>query len=182
VAIASRLSSEIRGINQAIRNAGDGQGLINTAEGAHKEVENILQRMRELAVQAANDTNDSTDRANIQVEMDHLGTEINRIAKTTSWAGQSLLNGTSGDALATSSSDVKSLSLQIGATGQGGNTLSFNIAAITTQALGLSGSEGSTPTISNISSVTADSISSIGQLAVDDNKIALEGRVMPESW
>jgi flagellin len=65
VAIASRLTSEIRGTNQAIRNAQDGQALINTAEGAHKEVENILQRMRELATQAANDTNDSTDRANL---------------------------------------------------------------------------------------------------------------------
>ena len=59
-AIASRLSSEIRGTNQAIRNAMDAQALIDTAEGAHKEVENILQRMRELSVQAANDTNDTT--------------------------------------------------------------------------------------------------------------------------
>ena len=57
VAIASRLTAEIRGTNQAIRNALDGQALIDTAEGAHKEVENILQRMREVAVQAANDTN-----------------------------------------------------------------------------------------------------------------------------
>ncbi|MGB1970734.1 MAG: flagellin FliC, partial [Paracoccaceae bacterium] len=57
VAIASRLTSEIRGTNQAIRNAMDGQALIDTAEGAHEEVTNILQRMREIAVQAANDTN-----------------------------------------------------------------------------------------------------------------------------
>ncbi len=175
VAIASRLTSEIRGINQAMRNVADGQGLINTAEGAHKEIENILQRMRELAVQAANDTNDTSDRANIQVEMDHLGTEINRIASTTSWAGQNLLNGTSGLALATSSSDVKSLRLQIGAGSQGGNNLAFNIGAVTTQALGLSGDEGSVPTIANISSVTSASSSSIGQLSVDGNTIGLNG-------
>jgi flagellin len=175
VAIASRLTSEIRGTNQAIRNAQDGQGLINTAEGAHKEVENILQRMRELAVQASNDTNDTSDRANIQVEMDHLGTEINRIATSTSWAGQSLLNGTSGSALATSSSDVKALSLQIGSSTLGANSLQFNIGAVTTQALGLSGSEGSAPAMSNLSSVQAAGSSSIGQLSVDGNKIALDG-------
>ena len=65
VAIASRLTAEIRGTNQSIRNALDGQALIATAEGAHKEVENILQRMREVAVQAANDTNNTQDRLNL---------------------------------------------------------------------------------------------------------------------
>ena len=59
---ASRLSAEIRGTDQAIRNCLDGQALIDTAEGAHKEIENILQRMREVAVQAANDTNNTQDR------------------------------------------------------------------------------------------------------------------------
>ena len=73
VAMASRLSSEIRGTNQAIRNALDGQALIDTAEGAHKEIENILQRMREVAVQAANDTTSSDDRKNLQTETGALG-------------------------------------------------------------------------------------------------------------
>jgi flagellin len=94
VAIASRLSAEIAGTNQAIRNALDGQALIDTAEGAHAEVENILQRMRELAVQAANDTNDSTDRAMMQEELDNLIDEIDRISSTTTWAGIELLDGT----------------------------------------------------------------------------------------
>ena len=71
VAISSRLSAEIRGTDQAIRNALDGQALIDTAEGAHSEIENILQRMREVAVQAANDTNNDQDRANLQAEMTH---------------------------------------------------------------------------------------------------------------
>ncbi|MCR9140341.1 MAG: flagellin [Alphaproteobacteria bacterium] len=93
VAIASRLSSEIRGTNQAMRNAMDAQALIDTAEGAHKEIENILQRMRELAVQGANDTNDATDRSNLQLEMNQLVNEIDRIASVTTWAGQNLLNG-----------------------------------------------------------------------------------------
>jgi flagellin len=97
VAIASRLTSEIRGTNQAIRNAMDGKALIDTAEGAHAEVENILQRMRELAVQASNDTNSASDRTMLQEEFDQLSTEIDRISAATTWAGQDLLNGTGGD-------------------------------------------------------------------------------------
>ena len=83
VAISSRLSSEIRGTDQAVRNALDGQALIDTAEGAHKEVENILQRMWELSIQAASDTNNSGDRKNLQLEMDAMITEIDRIASMT---------------------------------------------------------------------------------------------------
>ena len=68
VAIASRLTSEIRGTNQAIRNAMDAQAMVDTAEGALDEVVNIMQRMRELAVQASNQTNNSTDLANLNTE------------------------------------------------------------------------------------------------------------------
>ena len=93
VAIASRLTSEIRGTNQAIRNAMDGQALIDTAEGAHIEIENILQRMRELAVQAVNDTNSEVDRAYLQDEVTQLSAELDRIASTTSWAGINLMDG-----------------------------------------------------------------------------------------
>jgi len=91
VAIASRLTSEIRGTNQAIRNAMDGQAFLDTAEGAHKEIENILQRMRELAVQAANDSNDATDRDNLDTEFASLIAEIDRISDVTEWAGKSLM-------------------------------------------------------------------------------------------
>ncbi|MBT6342906.1 MAG: flagellin, partial [Tateyamaria sp.] len=97
IAIASRLTSEIRGTNQAIRNAMDAQSLIDTAEGAHAEVENILQRMRELAVQASNDTNATADRSMLQEEFDQLHDEINRISAATTWAGQNLLDGSGGD-------------------------------------------------------------------------------------
>jgi flagellin len=93
VAIASRLTSEITGTNMAIRNAMDAQALIDTAEGAHQEVTNILQRMRELAVQSANDTNSNVDRSNLQSEITQLQTEIDRIANTTSWAGIKLMDG-----------------------------------------------------------------------------------------
>ncbi|MGA1635207.1 MAG: hypothetical protein ACO37C_10080, partial [Gemmobacter sp.] len=87
VAIASRLTSEIRGTNQAIRNAADSQALIDTAEGAHEEIVNLLNRMRELAVQAANDTNNSADRNNLQLEVNQLVAEIDRISSVTTWAG-----------------------------------------------------------------------------------------------
>ena len=131
VAIASRLTSEIRGTNQAIRNAQDGQALIDTAEGAHKEVENILQRMREVAVQGANDTNDASDRANLQGEMDQLTTEINRISSATTWAGQTLLNGEGG------ANGNGSFGLQIGTNTGAADVLSVNINAIDADTLGV---------------------------------------------
>tara|TARA_B100000780_G_C21083457_1_gene436402 strand:+ start:74 stop:832 length:759 start_codon:yes stop_codon:yes gene_type:complete len=96
VAISSRLSAEIRGTDQAIRNSLDGQALIDTVEGAHKEIENILQRMREVAVQSVNDTNNSQDRTNLQAEMDAMITEIDRIAGTTTWAGVNLMDASAG--------------------------------------------------------------------------------------
>ena len=92
-AIASRLTAEIRGTNQAICNAMDGQAMIDTAEGAHQEVENIFQRMRELAVQSANDTNSHVDRSFLQSKISQLRTEIDRIASTTSWTGINWMDG-----------------------------------------------------------------------------------------
>ena len=88
VAIASRLTTEILSVNQSIRNAMDGQSLIDTAEGAHSEIETILQRMREVSVQAANDTNSTLDRTYLQDEIDQLSDEINGIAFSTKWAGK----------------------------------------------------------------------------------------------
>jgi flagellin len=143
VAIASRLTSEIKGTNQAIRNAQDAQGLINTAEGAHKEVENILQRMRELSVQGANDTNSTSDRTAMQSEMTQLTSEINRIAATTTWAGQSLLNGGAAAGSTNTVADApKSFNFQISTNTAGsGDTLSIAIKDISALSLGISGSD-----------------------------------------
>ena len=94
VAIASRLSAEITGTNQAICNAIDGQALIATAEGAHKEIETILQRMREIAVQGVSDTNNQIDRSNLQQEIESLCSEITRISSSSTWAGQNLIGNT----------------------------------------------------------------------------------------
>ena len=127
VAISSRLSAEIRGTDQAIRNALDGQALIDTAEGAHSEIENILQRMREVAVQAANDTNNDQDRLNLQAEIDALVTEINRIASTTTWAGEKLMEAELGT----------DFSFQVGAKTAAPNQISIKIMGMGSHALGL---------------------------------------------
>ena len=101
VAIASRLTSEIRGTNQAIRNAMDAQAMVDTAEGALDEVVNIMQRMRELAVQASNQTNNSTDLANLNTEYQAMAAELTRIEDSTTWAGQLLLDGSANSATGT---------------------------------------------------------------------------------
>jgi flagellin len=131
VAISSRLTAEVRGTNQSIRNALDGQALIATAEGAHKEVENILQRMREVAVQAANDTNNTQDRLNLQSEMDAMVTEIDRIASSTTWANSDLL---AGDGTANSN---KAFSFQVGANTGTKNQISVTINAMDAETLDL---------------------------------------------
>jgi flagellin len=144
VAIASRLSSEIRGINQAIRNAGDAQALIDTAEGAHSEIENILQRMRELAIQAANDTNSSNDRTNIQTEIDQLAEEIDRISSVTTWAGNNLLNGTG------SANTTASFAFHIGQGDASADSITVTVDAVDSSSLGLSGAA----VLTNIASVS----------------------------
>ena len=154
VAIASRLSSEVRGTNQAIRNAQDGQAFLDTAEGAHKEIENILQRMRELAVQAANDTNDTTDRTNLKAEFDELTNEIDRIASVTTWAGQDLLSGKGG-----ANSDGV-FTFQIGANTGSGDTLEVTIDAMAASDLA-------------VGSLTLDTNSN-AQTAIDDIDTAIE--------
>ena len=93
LAISEKMRSQIRGLDTAARNANDGISLIQTAEGALNETHSILQRMKELAVQAANDTNTAEDRAEIQKEIDQLKTEITRIADQTEFNTKKLLDG-----------------------------------------------------------------------------------------
>lgn len=93
LSISSKMTAQIRGLNQAVRNANDGISLLQTAEGAMVEMTNMLQRMRELAVQSATDTNTSTDRGYLDDEYQQLKNEINRIAGNTQWNGMNILNG-----------------------------------------------------------------------------------------
>jgi flagellin len=166
VAISSRLSAEIRGTDQSIRNALDGQALIDTAEGAHKEIENILQRMREISVQAANDTNNDQDRQNLQAEMDALITEIDRIAGTTTWAGEKLMED----------ADGSPFSFQVGAATGDKNQININIGSMTAKALGFSTTASSSSSASSTPAAPAgtvaakllqgDAISAAGELAL----------------
>ena len=93
LAIATRLNAEINGIHQGIRNAADAQSLLGVAEGALEQVHALLLRMRELAVQSANETNSSADRHHLQTEIAQLEAEIQRVADDTTWAGITLLAG-----------------------------------------------------------------------------------------
>jgi flagellin len=96
LAIASRMTAQIEGLSQAVRNANDAISLIQTADGALTEVTSMLQRMRQLAVQAASDTNTSTDRTALNTEFGLLRTEIDRIADNTQWNGENVLDGSAG--------------------------------------------------------------------------------------
>jgi len=94
LAISERFTSQIRGLGQAIRNANDAVSLVQVTEGALQESTSILQRIRELAVQAASDVNTTADRESLQAEVDQLKDELKRIGDTTTFNGQKLLDGT----------------------------------------------------------------------------------------
>jgi flagellin len=120
LAIASSMTSSIRGMGQAIRNANDGISLAQTAEGALDEVTNMLQRVRELAVQSASGTYDTTDRANMDVEVDQLQAQIDDILTNTKFNGVTLFDKTAAGKV-----DV---SIQVG--GNSGDTVTLSIKGI----------------------------------------------------
>ena len=166
VAIASRLYAEIRGTKQAIRNALDSQSLINTVESAHKEVENLLQRMRELAVQSANDTNSDQDRSNLQAEMNALITEVDRISSATTWAGESLMTD----------ADGKTFYFQVGTAIGNENQIGVTIDAMSSSALGL----GAASTINVDFDLTTGGFGPTGTLTdIDPNDASLGALLTP---
>lgn len=125
LAISEGLRAQIRGLNQAARNANDGISMLSTAESAVGETTNLLQRMRELAVQSSNDTNSSANRTSLQSEVDELLAEITRIANTVTFNGMQLIDGTY---------ESTNITLQVGATA--GQTLGINLADLRASALG----------------------------------------------
>jgi len=124
LAISEKLRAQVRGIDQAVRNAQDGISLIQTSEGALNESHSILQRIRELAVQGANDTLTSSDRSNIQQEIDSLLAEVDRIATSTEFNTKKLLDG---------SAATTAMNFQVGA--NTGQSIAVTIATATTAAL-----------------------------------------------
>ena len=122
LAISSRMTSQIRGLDVGIRNANDAISMISTADGALIEVTNMLQRMRELALQSANGTTTSADRDYLNSEYVNLLTEIDRIADNTQWNGGNILDGTANGTSAT-------VKFQVGA--NGGQTIAVNFGNLT---------------------------------------------------
>jgi flagellin len=134
LAISEKMRGQIRGLEMASKNSQDAISLIQTAEGALNETHAILQRMRELAVQAANDTNTATDRTRIQEEVDELAKEITRISNTTEFNTKKLLDGQGGS----------SLTFQIGANED--QTITLSIGAMDANTLGVDDGTGSAAT------------------------------------
>lgn len=124
MAISTRMTSQVRGLNQAVRNANDGISLIQTAEGALDESTNILQRMRELAIQSANGIYNDENRATLDAEVQQLILELDRIATTTTFNGQTLLDGSLGE-----------VELQVGT--EANQTIGIQIQAMDAQTLGM---------------------------------------------
>jgi flagellin len=126
LSISEKMRSTIRGLDKASTNAQDGISLVQTAEGALNETHSILQRMNELATQAANDTNTSTDRAAIQQEIDQLTSEINRIQSTTQFNTMNLLDGS-----------FTNKNLQVGSLS--GQKIAISITNMSASSIGISG-------------------------------------------
>ena len=122
--ISEKMRSQVRGLNRASTNAQDGVSLIQTAEGALNEAHSILQRMNELAVQGANDTNENIDREAINEELDALTTELDRISSTTQFNKQHLLDGS-----------FKNKKLQVGANAD--QNIEISIGSMNAKTLGL---------------------------------------------
>ncbi|HIZ49676.1 MAG TPA: flagellin, partial [Candidatus Pseudomonas excrementavium] len=120
--ISNRLTNQINGLNVAVKNANDGVSIAQTAEGAMQESTNIMQRMRDLALQSANGSNSDTERAALQQEFSSLSGELTRIAETTAFGGKKLLDGSMGNT-----------SFQIGSNAN--ETVSFGLSDVSAQAL-----------------------------------------------
>ncbi|EOC6625443.1 flagellin [Cronobacter sakazakii] len=152
-AIANRMTSQVKGMTQAARNANDGISLVQTAEGNLNEINTNLQRIRELAVQAANDTNGSTDLASINTEITQRLLEIDRIAGGANFNGKSLLNG-----------DVKTaLKIQVGAGTSDNDTISIGTNALINAT---SGSLSATLNTTITNNTTAQTVISAADAAI----------------
>ena len=163
VAIADRMTSQVKGLNQAVRNANDGISLSQTAEGALQETTSILQRMRELSVQSANDTNTGTDRSSLQKEVGQLQQELNRIANTTAFNGKNLLDGT-----------FNAQKFQVGANAN--QTISISAGNAQATAMGANqiqgNSSGMTAVTGAVNNVTSGTLKVNGSLGTADVAIA----------
>jgi flagellin len=153
LAISNKMSAQIRGLNQAVRNANDGISMLQTAEGATQEITNMLQRMRELAVQAANDTYTASDRSALNAEVSSLSKEITRISDNTEWNGMKLFIAKSAGSAGGIGVSGK-VSLQVGIGGTSGNQFSVTLkdidAALKLSGVSLGTSSGATKALDTL--------------------------------
>lgn len=165
LAIANKMTSQIRGLNQAVRNANDAISMAQTAEGATDQITNMLQRMRELAVQAANGSNSSANRSALQLEVTELIADIGRIASDTQFNGMSILTGSAG------ASGV--FTFQVGA--NSGQTIEVTFSNMTAGSGGLSVSGVDISTASGATS--ALSLIDTALTTVDDFRATLGAKI-----
>ncbi|HEY7558928.1 MAG TPA: flagellin [Candidatus Binatia bacterium] len=153
LAISDRLTAQIRGLNQAVRNANDGVSALQTADGSLNEVSNLLQRARELAVQSANDSNSSSDRASLNAEVSNILSELDRLASTVQFNSRKLLDGTFVNA-----------QFQVGANAN--ETVSFSIGSVNTADLGAKTLQGNAMSSTAFADLTATSAITINGISV----------------
>jgi flagellin len=165
LSISERMRSQINGFEQAARNAEDGQSLVNTAEGALSQVSDMLQRVRELAVQELNGTNDTTAKAAIETEARALGAEIDRVVAGTTWNGVGLLN------------TATAFNLQVGPNQGGTNVMTVNAvnAATTMTTLNINamfpGTGAGAPNLTNIDTAITAISTFRGQFGAASNRL-----------
>ena len=166
LAISQKMQGQVAGLNQASRNAQDGISMLQTAEGGLSETQNILQRMRELAVQGANDTLTTADRGNIQDELNALSSEIDRISTNTEYNTKSLLGG----------GLASGVTFQVGA--NAGQTVNVSVATASASALTVGGGSitvdsaaNASTTISNIDNAIAAVSNSRSKLGASINRL-----------
>ena len=162
LAISNRMTSQIRGLTQAVRNANDGISMIQTAEGALQESGNILQRMRELSVQSANGTYSSGNRQTLNAEVQQLSKELDRISQTTSFNGQNILDGS-----------LSKVNLQVGS--EANQTIAFSIGKMDAKSLGMGSTSGDVLGAAN----------TLGTNVLINNSVTINGQSIlgiGESW
>ena len=158
LAIATRLDAQTRGLQSAIKNANDSISTVETAEGAMQEVTSILQRMRELAIQSASDTNSDADREFLQNEIDQLSTELDRIASTTQYNGINVLDGSYANKV-----------FQIGA--NAGQTMNISIGSMASSVLGVATSNSASVASSSTLSTSTQTVTTGGATATGTSAV-----------
>ena len=174
--ISNRLTSQINGLNQAVRNANDGISLAQTAEGALDETTNMLQRMRTLAVQSANGSNKDEDRVALQQEVEQLAQEINRVANNTTFGGQKLLDGSYAGQFQVGADSGQTISFTLTVINANAGTASagFSVSGMSSvydvNSISVSTQSGSQSVIANIDSMIAAVDSKRAELGAVQNR------------